>query len=133
MADKTKGIREHAKIKSTKRQTEVLEIIRQMKKNGEKISFYSVAKVSGASKSYLYKNKAIAEEIGYCREKQATSRTDASNKVVISSLRMEIRKLKSKIVKLEESNSDSYREKYEKLLEENKELKRQLEHAYSVW
>lgn len=41
----------HAKMKSTKRQSEVMDIINQMKNKGEKISFYSVAKASGA---FLY-------------------------------------------------------------------------------
>ena len=131
--DRTLGIKEHAKMKSRKRQTEVLSTIQEMKKHGEKVTFYSVSKKSGASKSYLYNNEIIAAEIRSIRQGSEYTRSSQSEKAIISSLRYEIRKLNQQISMLQNANSDSYKQKYEKVLEENKELKKQLEKAYTVW
>ena len=54
--ESTLKIAEMAKRKSIKRQKEVLDVIASMIKNGEKVTFYSVQKKTGASKSYLYNN-----------------------------------------------------------------------------
>ncbi len=131
--DKTSGIREHAKKKSENRQAEVLATIQKMKKNGDKISFYSVAKMTGASKNYLYHNEAIANEIKECRDNPVAPRTQSSDKAIITSQKLEIKKLKARIAELEKANSESYKEKYEKLLVENKDLKKQLASAYTAW
>lgn len=133
MADKTEGIKKPAKQKSEKRQSEVLAEIRRMKKKGEKVTFYGVAKATGASKSYLYKNEEIADKIRDCRDNHIAPRTKESDKAVIAALRVEIKKLKSQIKETEIENNESYKAKYEKLLEENKELKKQLENAYTAW
>ena len=133
MLDKTEKIREYAKNKSKTREEEVMAIIKKMIKKGDKVTFYSVAKISGASKSYLYKNAAISEQIKSCREAPSAERTGASDKAIISAQRSEIKKLKAKVAELEKSNATTYKEKYEKLYTENQELKKQLENAYTAW
>lgn len=133
MADKTEGIKKHAKQKSETRQSEVLAVIRRMKKKGEKVTFYGVAKATGASKSYLYNNKTIADAIRDCRDNSVSPRSKQSEKAIIAALRVEIKKLKSQIKEMEIANNESYKAKYEKLFEENKELKKQLENAYTAW
>ena len=133
MADKTERIRELAKDKSTKRQAEVLQAIKKMQKAGEKVTFYGVAKETGASKSYLYKNEAISSAIRACQKDSVAPRTEKSDKAIIASLQLEIKKLQKQLKERDEANGDSYKAKYEKALGEIAELKKQLENAYTVW
>ena len=46
---------------------------------------------------------------------------------------MENKQLKAKIAKIQEQNGESYEEKYETLLKENRELKEQLKKANVAW
>lgn len=132
-SNKTEKICNMAKDKAAHRQKEVLNYIKQMANKAEKITFYSVAKATGASKSYLYKNEIISKEICKYRDATSTPRTKDSDKVIIQSLRLEIRTLKTKCETLEKANGESYKEKYEKMRKDNEELKRQLESAYTAW
>ena len=79
------------------RQEEILETIGQMRKTGENISFYSVAKKTGASKSYLYRNELIANTIDKYRKIHSNSRTEDSKDVLIKALQ-------NKVLKLQEEN-----------------------------
>ena len=120
-----------AKEKSAKRQQEVIKAIKLMKKNGEKISFYSVQKRTGASKSYLYTNEEISKLIQEAREEEIVSpRSKESQETIIKALNMKIKKLEAEVKSLKTENNDSYKTKYEKLLEENKQLKEQLKNSY---
>lgn len=131
MSDKTLKIRSMAKEKSAKRQQEVISAIKLMKKNGEKISFYSVQKRTGASKSYLYTNEEISKLIQEAREEEiVSSRSKESQETIIKALNMKIKKLEAEVKSLKAENNDSYKAKYEKLLEENKQLKEQLKNSY---
>ncbi|EDT27864.1 transposase [Clostridium perfringens] len=132
MIEKNKlKIAELAKEKSIKRQKEVLDIISLMIKNGEKVTFYSVQKKTGASKSYLYNNLKIKSVIQQEREEKiVNSRTDKSKDAIIKALKMTIKNLEKEIKELKSVNEDSYKLKYEKVLIENKELKKQLKNAY---
>ena len=134
MNNKTQKINELAKKKSTDRQEEVLKEIRLMIKKGKKISFYSVAQATGASRSYLYKNTAISEAINAARSEPVTEkRSKESDKTIITALKLENKKLREQVKKFNEQNNESYKAKYEKLLDENKKLKKQLEKAYTIW
>lgn len=97
-----------AKQKSQNRQKEVLEVINQMRRAHEKISFYSVAQKTGASKSYLYRNEVISNKIRSYRQIHTETRTSDSKDVIIKALQ-------NKIVRLQE---------------ENRQLKEQLKTAY---
>ncbi|MBI6001203.1 DUF6262 family protein [Clostridium perfringens] len=132
MSDKTTKIRELAKEKSEKRKAEVIKIIKLMIKNGESVSFYSVNKKSGASKSYLYNNEEIYNLIKEARGKEVEKKkTTESKDSIINMLNLKIKKLESEIKSLKEENSDSYKLKYEKVLEENFKLKEQLKNSYN--
>ena len=130
--ESTLKIAEMAKRKSIKRQKEVLDVIASMIKNGEKVTVYSVQKKTGASKSYLYNNEKIKEAIKQEREeKTANTRTNESKDAIIKVLKMTIKNLEKEIKELKGNNSDSYKLKYEKVVNENKQLKEQLKNAYN--
>ena len=130
--ESTLKIAEMAKRKSIKRQKEVLDVIASMIKNGEKVTFYSVQKKTGASKSYLYNNEKIKEAIKQEREeKTANTRTNESKDAIIKVLKMTIKNLEKEIKELKGNNSDSYKLKYEKVVNETKQLKEQLKNAYN--
>lgn len=118
------------KEKAMERQNAILAIIDAMEENGQKITFYGVQKESGASKSYLYKNQIIAERIFSARQNNESKRNEKSKDVIITSLQIQIKKLQSQIKEFERANSESYKQKYERLVQENKELKKQLSVAY---
>lgn len=132
MADRTEKIRELAKKKSINRQNEILKVIYKMRQTGRKITFYGISKLTGASKSYLYNNKAIAKAIREGRDASPAPRSEQSKQTIITAQRLKIRKLQKRIKELEETNDDNYKAKYEKLLVENSQLKEQLKNAYTI-
>lgn len=130
MSSKSTKITNMAKDKAIKREAEVIAIIEQMVKNGEKITFYSVQKASNASKSYLYGNEKIKITIEkYRNDNEGNGRKEESKDAIIKAQRLQIKRLESEIQILKDMNSDSYKTKYEKLQLENKELKKQLQTA----
>lgn len=133
MEDKTEKIKELAKKKSADRQDDVLKVIRKMQKDGQKVTFYGVAKATGASKSYLYNNTAISEAIRNAREENPEPRSEKSKQSIISAQRMEIRRLQKQIEDLKSANGETYKDKCEKLAQENADLRKQLENAYTAW
>ena len=108
---------EYSKKKSIEREKEILAAIEFMKNSNEKISFYSVSKKTGASKSYLYNNPVLFETIDNCRKNDKNIKNRSEQ--------YENKKLKSRIVELEK-----YKEKCKLLERENKALKEQLLFAY---
>ena len=130
---KTDKITEMAKAKSEKRQKEVLDAIKKMQKDGEPVTFYSVQKKTGASKSYLYNNEAIASAIKEARTMKTEPMSSGSEKAVIMALRKKIKDLEKQLEKEREANAESYREKCIKLQNENEQLKEQLKKAYVTW
>ena len=125
MNSRTVAITELAKEKAKLRQREVLAMIEEMENSGESITFYSVAKRSGAAKSYLYNNKIISEKIRNCRKIRKENRTEESKDVIIKAQRKRIASLEKEL-----AEAPAIREKCEKLMEENRKLKLQLETAY---
>lgn len=109
MANKEDTIIKLAKEKSQRRQCEVLQVIEEMRKCGEKISFYSVSLRANASKSYLYANEMIARKIREYRGNSIAVRSEESKDVLIRALQ----------------------ERNKKLQEENHALKEQLRKAYN--
>lgn len=126
--DKNKKVKNYDKVvelakqKSEQREEEVLKAISEMKLKNKSISFYSVQKNTGASRSYLYGNEKIRAKIENEREfKKATKKTDNSKDVIIKTLKMEIQELK---------RDSKYKKMYEDLLLENEELKEKLNAMY---
>ena len=106
----------------------VINIINEMISNNENITYYSVSKKSGVSRNFLYKD----EEISLLIEKYKTSKSikkiqsqDAKD-VIINTQKQKIKELEKY-----QKDNDNYKEKYEQLLKENKELKEQLKNSYS--
>lgn len=128
---KTDKMVEMAKQKSVNREADVLKVIKSLIKSGEKVSVYSVANISNASKSFIYGNKKIMAAIDKERNKiQKTEMTAKSKESIISALKNKIKTLESEKQTLIAENSETYKTKYEKLLIENKELKEQLKVSY---
>ncbi len=131
MPAKSEKIAAMSKDKSAKREAEVLKIISEMTSRGEKVTFYSVQKAAGASKSYLYGNKKIRSVIEQARDASSgRGRSDDSKDAVIKTLRLQVERLQKELASEKLKKSDSYQAKYEKLLHENQELKQQLKTAY---
>lgn len=126
---KTEKIVELSVNKSAKRKREVMTAINNMKRRGDNITFYSVMKLTGASKSYLYGNIEIRALIEKERNEVPKPRNNQSNKVIISAQLKKIEELTSMIRKLEAENNDSYKAKYESVKAENIELKKQIRAA----
>lgn len=118
-----------AKEKTEERKQKVIETVNKMLENKEKITFYSVYQKAGVSKSFVYNNEELRELIESYRNspiKKVQSK-DAKD-IIIDSQRSKINELE-KLIKLHRKD-DLWKEKFEKLYEENKQLKLQLEKAY---
>ncbi|SEL35981.1 DUF6262 family protein [Ruminococcus albus] len=133
MSDRTDAMIKEVKRKSLARQDEILRCINQMAAANEKITFYSVSKRTGASKSYLYKNKAISTLIRLHRSDSETQQTQESQSVIINALKIKIKQLEAEINQLRKESNNSYKKQCEKLKKENKELKLQLQTAYRLY
>lgn len=118
-----------AKEKTEERKQKVIETVNKMLENKEKITFYSVYQKAGVSKSFIYKNEDLRKLIESYRQspiKKVQSK-DAKD-IIIDSQKRKISELEKQF-KLQQKD-ESWKEKYEKLYEENKQLKLQLEKAY---
>ena len=119
---------EASKSKSVNKRAWVLSVIHQMEKNNERINFSRVMKQAKVAKSFLHKYDDIKLLImGHNNEPY--------NPDAISESQKEIDALKKRISDLEKESrnyqkDELLRGRYEKLLEENKGLKKQLEVAY---
>lgn len=112
MEDHTNGLREYAKEKSKIALEKVNKVIREISQTKQKINFNSVSKLSGVSKTFLYKNEDIKKRIEEIRDKQ-TSKT-MNQRVKYGT------KTKDIIIMAKDK-------KIKELQEENKKLKEQLE------
>lgn len=131
MPAKSEKIAAMSKDKSVKREAEVLKAISDMVANGEKITFYSVQKSTGAAKSYLYSNERVRAAIEDARNgSSGRGRSDDSKDAVIKALRLQVERLQKELASTKSQKTDSYKAKYEKVLAENQELKQQLKTAY---
>ena len=126
---KTDRIVELATEKSRKRHREVINTINKMIKRGDKVSFYSVVKETGASKSYLYTNVELRSLIELARNQAVRPRSVKGNKVIIEAQQRKIEELTARIKELEDNYGEELMSKYEKVLQENKRLKLQLKNS----
>ena len=118
-----------AKEKTEERKQKVIETVNKMLENKEKITFYSVYQKAGVSKSFIYKNEDLRKLIESYRQSpiKKVQGKDAKD-IIIESQKRKISELEKQF-KLQQKD-ESWKEKYEKLYEENKQLKLQLEKAY---
>ncbi|WP_050632256.1 DUF6262 family protein [Bacillus andreraoultii] len=118
-----------AKEKTEIKKSTVIETINKMIENGEKINFYTVTKRAGVSKSFLYKYDEIRELIEKYRQSPTKKKQSKDAKdVIIESQKRKIKELEKEIKQYQKD--ELWKEKFEKLNEENKDLKKQLEKSY---
>lgn len=118
-----------AKDKSEQKQKEVIKAINEMIKNEDKITFYSVYQKAGVSKSFVYNNKEIRNLIETHRKTTIKmSQSQDAKDVIIESQNRKIKELEKEILSL--IKDETWKDKHDKLLAENKQLKLQLEKAY---
>lgn len=129
MSKNTNKIIELAKSKSEETKNKVIEVVNEMLANGEKITFYSVYKKAGVSKSYVYNNEEIRLIIETYRKSSVKKKQGSEAKdVIIEAQKKKISELERKLKEFEKA--ETYKDKYEKILAENKVLKEQLKNAY---
>lgn len=105
----------------------VLKTLNEMLKNNENITYYSVAKKTGVSRSFLYKDDEIKTFIDKYKTSKSTKivQSQDAKDVIIGAQKQKIKELE----KYQKEN-ENYKEKYDKLLKENKSLKEQLKNSY---
>ena len=116
--------------KAKEKEEYVLATIRAMVEDGESITFYSVQKATGCAKSYLYNNQTIAETIRGTGKETSKIPDETSVVVLLKAAQAKIRALEKELNDYRSENSETYKAMYEKVLKENRELKKQLECAY---
>lgn len=129
MSGNESAIVDMAKAKSSRREAEVISAIRSMIADGDAITFYSVAKRTGASRSFLYTNQTIRAMIEDARSD--TSGKYASSKVIIDGLKSEIRRLKAENARLAQLDAARLDAEVVELRRQVNDLKKQLRSAYS--
>lgn len=127
--DKTQKIVEITKKKSEEKKEYVLEVINAMLRNDEKITFYSVYKKAGVSKSFVYNNEEIRNRIELCRNGELSKDEVKDNKdLLIDELTREVDILKTKLK--EYKKDELWKVKYENKKKEAELLKERLERLF---
>ena len=122
--EKTQKIVEITKKKSEEKKDYVLEVI-----NEEKITFYSVYKKAGVSKSFVYNNEEIRNRIELCRSGELSKDEVKDNKdIIIDELTKEVDILKTKLK--EYKKDELWKVKYENKKKEAELLKERLERLF---
>lgn len=125
----TKEIMKLAKLKSESTKNKVLEVLDDMVKNNENITFYSVYNKAEVSKSFVYNNEEVREAIEHYRtNKVKKAQSKDAKDVIIDSQKLQIKELEKRIKELEKDQT--WQEKYEELKNENILLNKQLEKSY---
>lgn len=117
------------KSKAARREAEVLAAVRSMIDDGDNVSFYAVAKRTGASRNFLYNNAAIRELIEGAREGSTSKYT--SSKVIIDGLKRENRALLAENERLRSLDAAKLEAEVAELKQKVGDLERQLRSAYS--
>ena len=124
--DKTREIVKLAKQKTEDKVVFVTSVINDMQTHHKKISFYSVAKETGVSKSFLYSNERLKNLIVRLRDDQKNAILDApDSETLIAALRKENRRLQTEIKSLQKDKL--WKEKYDDAVRENSLLKKRIE------
>ncbi|MEH2312625.1 MAG: DUF6262 family protein [Nostoc sp.] len=141
---KIEALQEAAAHKAKESAERVEKALERMIKQGQVISFKSVAQTANVSTAYLYKQEDLRSRIETLRDqqkqrpksKQAPPASDNSKSVIISTLREENKKLRAEIEGLRRVNEglagrvyhlQGAEELAERLKSENAELKKQLD------
>ncbi len=112
---KTDKIVKYVRQKSIDKENMVLAAIQTMLETKQKITFYSVCKATGVSKSFLYSNEKICKRIREIRDGDASPVDQETSDTIIDALKMENKTLQKRIKELE--HEGNWRVKYEKAKE----------------
>jgi hypothetical protein len=138
------GLRDNAARKRQEAFDKVEQGIRQLVKEKQVINFNTVAKASGVSKAWLYKEPEIKSRIEHLRENHVHSKeippkqktSDASKDAIVKTLRERIKKVEAENADLRKQNEVIYgrilqipelQQRMERLEAENTRLYRELE------
>lgn len=132
-SSRTQGLKRCAEERRKETEEQVSRVIDQMKREGRKISFSSVAERAGVSRTTLYSHERLAERIRglaafseggqAVKERVPVGKNGFSDRIKI--LREQVKKLESDKEKLIVQLAGHY-----ELGKENERLRRQLEKAY---
>lgn len=129
--ERVERIVNYSKQRSEEVKERVLEALQTLIDSGENITFYKVAQLSGASKSFLYTNKEVHDAIKKHVSQEPLKGDDAENnrikrlQRINHQQRTEIQRLTEKKEELNEKVFSLQREN-EKLKKENEKIKQSL-------
>lgn len=128
------GLKKHNQEVKEKKANDVKKAINKLKKEGP-FTLADLCREAGVSRPYFSKNpdmRALADKYivptGFTK-----NRNEDSNDAYIKILRSENRELKKALEKIKKdiAEENTYKEKYQKAMEEISNLKKELEQAYS--
>jgi hypothetical protein len=116
---KTERIIQLAKEKTAEKEKFALEAIDELKQSGEKITFYSVAKQTGLSKTFLYNNESVRQVIEDARlgGTETSDGTQATGSLDTKQILATIQQIKTE-------NPDSYEAIRSALLDSSSETRK---------
>ena len=119
----TKAIVNHSKQNSDLCKKRTLEAIDAIIASGEPFTLQAVANKAGVTRQFIYDHEDILSIINSYRKKSSNKKHNDSKDVIINSQKHEIERLKKQLKAIE--INENYKQKYEKLLADYKELKEQ--------
>lgn len=119
----TKAIVNHSKQNSDLCKKRTLEAIDAIIASGEPFTLQAVANKAGVTRQFIYDHEDILSIINSYRKKSSNKKHNDAKDVIINNQKHEIERLKKQLKAVE--INENYKDKYEKLLVEYKELKEQ--------
>ena len=119
----TKAIVNHSKQNSDLCKKRTLEAIDAIIASGEPFTLQAVANKAGVTRQFIYDHEDILSIINSYRKKSNNKKHNDAKDVIINNQKHEIERLKKQLKAVE--INENYKDKYEKLLVEYKELKEQ--------
>ena len=119
----TKAIVNHSKQNSDLCKKRTLESIDAIIASGEPFTLQAVANKAGVTRQFIYDHEDILSIINSYRKKSSNKKHNDAKDVIINNQKHEIERLKKQLKAVE--INENYKDKYEKLLVDYKELKEQ--------
>lgn len=119
----TKAIVNHSKQNSDLCKKRTLEAIDAIIASGEPFTLQAVANKAGVTRQFIYDHEDILSIINSYRKKSSNKKHNDAKDVIINNQKHEIERLKKQLKAVE--INENYKDKYEKLLVDYKELKEQ--------
>ena len=119
----TKAIVSHSKQNSDLCKKRTLEAIDAIIASGEPFTLQAVANKAGVTRQFIYDHEDILSIINSYRKKSSNKKHNDAKDVIINNQKHEIERLKKQLKAVE--INENYKDKYEKLLVDYKELKEQ--------